>query len=235
MEQTKTERYHALVERFKKHIFKDANLINPHQVEGFNYQVINPWEIWHNNLDAKVLFIGQDFSDTTSLEKCLKTNWKKELSSPTNKNLVDLFCVLGHGYNFEDVDYSSPKKHPVFFTNAILGIKVSESENMTLTIKDAWWQETCNDYLKELIDIIQPKYIIAMSMVAYKAISKIYDNKVEKSVSEAISNNDKRKLPNGIDLFMVSHCSPNGLRTRQFTTQVQDWLKIRNYMEGVYE
>ncbi|EHQ25846.1 uracil-DNA glycosylase family protein [Mucilaginibacter paludis] len=235
MEQTKSERYLELITKFKTHVFKDPRLKNPHHIEGFNFDVINPWELWHNNLDAKILFIGQDFSDTTSLEHNLKNNWKKEKSSSTNNNLIDLFSILGYGYNFDKVDYNNQIKYPIFFTNAILGIKVTDNQNMSLPVKDEWWKETCREYLKALIDIIQPKHIIAMSMVAYKAIGSIYNLKLEKSVYEAIANNGKRKLPNGSDLFIVSHCSPNGLMKRSIETQAQDWLRLRNYMEGVLE
>jgi len=235
MKKSKSERYLELVTKFKTYIFKDNRLINPHQVEGFNYDIINPWELWHNNLDAKILFIGQDFSDTTSLEHNLKNDWKKEKSSSTNNNLIDLFTVIGYPYSFHEVDYTNKIKRPLFFTNAILGIKVTNTQNMGLPVKDEWWKETCNEFLKELIDIIQPKYIITMSMVAYKAVGKIYDLTMEKSVYEAIANNGKRKLPNDIDLFVVSHCSPNGLMKRPIETQIQDWLKIKNYIEGISE
>src|SRR5258708_37672948 len=118
MNLTKSQRYLELITKFKNHVFTDPALINPHQVEGFNYDVINPWEIWHNNLNAKVLFIGQDFSDTASLQKHLKTNWAKEKTSPTNNHLMKLFSIIG--YHLDEVDYTYPKKskHKLFFTNA---------------------------------------------------------------------------------------------------------------------
>ena len=233
MNLTKSQRYLELVAKFKNYEFKDKEvLINPHQVEGFNFDVLNPWELWHNNLNAKVLFIGQDFGDTTSLIKHLKTDWKKEKSSPTNLNLIDLFSILGHKYSFDEVNYHNELKNPIFFTNAILGIKVTAKENMGLPVKDSWWRETAEEYLKELIDIIQPKHIIVMSMTAYKAICHIYNLIPEKTVSDAIANNGKRKILSDIDLFVVNHCSPNGCIKRPIQMQVEDWIKIRNYMEG---
>lgn len=233
MNLTKSQRYLQLVTKFKNHVFTDPALINPHQVEGFNYDVINPWELWHNDLNAKVLFIGQDFSDTTYLIKSLNVNWKTEESNRTNLNLIDLFCILGHKYSFDEVDYQNKLKNPIFLTNAILGIKVTTKANLSLPVKDSWWRETAEKYLKELIDIIQPKHIITMSMTAYKAICHIYNLTPEKTVSDAIANNGKRKILNGVDLFVVNHCSPKGLITRNIQQQSQDWMKIRDLMEGI--
>lgn len=232
MTKPKSERYCDLVAKFKKHKFNDPRLINPHAIEGFDYNVINPWELWHNDLNAKVLFIGQDFSDTTSLQNHLKTDWAKEKTSATNNHLIDFFSILG--YHFDDVDYTYPKKHKhkLFFTNAILGIKVTAKESMGLPVKDSWWRETAAEYLKEIIDIIQPKHIIVMSMVAYKAICYIYNITPEKTVFDAIANNGRRNIPNGVNLFVVNHCSPNGCIKRPIQTQGGDWIKIRNYMEG---
>src|ERR1700742_2219257 len=101
----KAERYSNLIAKFKTHVFQDANLINPHQIENFNFDVINPWELWHNNLNAKIMFIGQDFSDTNSLEYNLRNDWSKEKKSPTNETLISLFNALG--YYFTEVDYSN--------------------------------------------------------------------------------------------------------------------------------
>jgi hypothetical protein len=86
-----------------------------------------------------------------------------------------------------------------FFTNAILGIKQTYNEDKA--IKDNWWRETADEYLKELIDIVQPKYIIAMNMVGYKAVCHVYGLKPQANMSEAIGKHIK--LPHGKGLFVV--------------------------------
>src|ERR1035437_6974835 len=106
---SKSERYLELVEDFKKYPFKDLNLINPHKIFdelGFKFDVINPWELWQNNLDAEIMFIGQDFSDTAYLRKNLKDNWQKEKNNNTNKIVINFFTILDPRYSFDGVDYS---------------------------------------------------------------------------------------------------------------------------------
>lgn len=223
----KPERYSDLIAKFKDHTFSDPDLINPHHIEGFDFDVINPWELWHNNLDADILFIGQDFSDTASLIDNLKTDWEKEKKSSTNKALVTFFNILG--YYFTDINYTSEKKYKLFFTNAILGIKKSEKADMSKAVKDSWWQETSQTYLKELIGIVEPKYIMAMGSIAYKTVCDIYEIKPESSVNKAIGKHIT--LPDGKILFVVQHCSPNGRISRGIKYQMNDWMDIRNMID----
>jgi len=220
MNQTKQERYLELVAKFKDHVFNDTNLINPHILTGFNFDVINPWELWHNNLDAEVMFIGQDFSDIDSLKYNLENDWAKERRGSTNKALTTLFNVLG--YEFTGVEFTGKTKYSLFFTNAILGIKKG---NMSSSVKDAWWQET-KAYVNELIDIVEPLYIIAMGMTAYKLICNLYDIPTVNKLSSIIGENII--LPDNKILFVVQHCSPNGRISRNESTQTYDWIKISN-------
>jgi len=235
---SKSERYLELVECFKKYQFKDPNLINPHKIFdelGFKFDVINPWELWQNNLNAKIMFIGQDFSDTAYLRKNLKDNWQKEKNNNTNKVLIDLFTRLGPRYSFDAVDYSpKTKQHPLFFTNAILGIKQSklnddgtEKEGLSLPVKDSWYKET-QYFLKELIDIVKPKYVIAMGRIAYKAVCNIYNIKPEGRI-HAIET--PTTLSNNKTLFAVQHCSGLGQGTRNLTCQRNDWRIIHSIID----
>lgn len=221
---TKSSRYYKLVSEFKNYTFSDQDLLNPHNsIEGFNFEVINPWELWHNNLDAELMFIGQDFSDSASLIYNLKNNWVKEKKSSTNNKLITLFNALG--YCFTEVNYTAKTTYPLFFTNAILGIKKSEKGDMSKPVKDIWWEETSIKYLRELIDIVQPKNIITMGHIAYKAVCKIYELKPESRIKDAIGINIT--LPDGKFLFPVQHCSPNGRRSRPLPIQINDWIQIR--------
>jgi len=224
----KLNRYNNLVAKFKTHYFKDSELINPHHLEGFHFDVLNPWELWHNNLDAEIMFIGQDFSDTASLKSNLSNNWEKEKTTSTNQRIIDFFNILD--YHFHEVDYSpNNNKHKLFFTNAILGIKQSESDNMSKPVKESWCMETL-DYLKELIDIIEPKYIIVMGKIAYKALCSIYGIIPKQAIFQAIG--EPIILSDNQTLFVVQHCSPLGQRTRPLKEQISDWINIRGIMES---
>ncbi len=236
MQKTKTQRYSELVAQFKTYEFSDKEqLLNPHQIFkefDLEYDVINPWEIWHNNLDAEIMFIGQDFSDTASLRKNLKENWEKEKDLDTNQTILEFFKRLGPPFSLHEVNYTVKSKQRLFFTNAILGIKQSkldkdnkEKEGMANSVKDRWYLETL-PYLKELIGIIEPKYIIAMGKKAYKAICKIYNIIPKETMFEAIGK--PIELSDDRILFVVQHCSGLGCSTRARNIQYSDWMEIRN-------
>jgi uracil-DNA glycosylase len=57
---------------------------------------------------------------------------------------------------------------PTFFTNAILGIK---KNGMSSKVKAIWEKESTEEFLKPLIEIIQPKIIITLGKVAYYSIT----------------------------------------------------------------
>lgn len=221
-------RYNNLVAKFKTHQFKDLELANPHDIDGFNFEVINPWELWHNDLNADIMFIGQDFSDSASLNSNLSNNWEKEKKTSINKKIIEFFNILD--YPFHEVDYTpNTNKHRLFFTNAILGIKKSDIANMSKPVKEAWCLETI-DYLKDLIEIIEPKYIIVMGKIAYKTVCSIYDITPKETISQAIGK--PIKLSDDRTLFVVQHCSPLGQRTRPLKDQIDDWKNIRKMMKN---
>ena len=225
---TKTDRYQKLVAKFKTHRFSTPELLNPHEVENFHFDVVNPWELWQGNLDADIMLIGQDFADSTSLKNNLQENWRKEKKSSTNSALVNLFSILGH--NITEISYDRKCNLPLFFTNAILGIKHTDEEDMSLPVKDIWIRES-REYLGELIDIVSPKHIIAMGKTAYSAICSLYGIKPANSIKDIVET--KISLPDGRNLFVVQHCSPLGRVGRSLELQTKDWERIRDEINPV--
>lgn len=218
---TKTIRYQNLVAKFKSHKFSTPELLNPHEIENFDFEVINPWELWQGNLDAELMLIGQDFADSESLKNNLQDDWRKEKSSATNYALINFFKILG--YAIPEISYDGTGDLPLFFTNAILGIKQSDVQHMSKPVKDLWIRES-REYLRELIDIVQPKHIIVMGKTAYKAICGLYGIKPIASTKDAIET--KIGLPDGKNLFVVQHCSPLGRVGRSLELQNDDWKRI---------
>lgn len=222
---TKAIRYANLVERFKRYRFSTSDLLNPHEIEGFSFEVINPWELWQGNLDAEIMLVGQDFSDSASLSKNLQNNWEYEKSNPTNLTLMDFFGLLG--YPISDIFYTGMREYPLYFTNAILGIKKANTPYMSKPVKDIWIKESMG-YLNEIIDIVQPKYIIAMGRIAYRAICRIYGVKPVTNLKNIIGTNVV--LPDGKNLFVVQHCSPLGQTGRSLKLQKEDWQQISSLL-----
>jgi len=225
----KTVRYKNLAAKFKNHRFSTPELLNPHEIENFNFDVINPWELWQGNLNAEIMLIGQDFADSESLKNNLQEDWKKEKSSATNLALIDFFKILAHP--IAEISYAGTSELPLFFTNAILGIKKSDIQHMSKPVKNIWIRES-REYLQELIGIVQPKHIIAMGKTAYKAVFGIYGIKPAANMKEVTGT--KISLPDGKNLFVVQHCSPLGRVGRSLQQQNEDWRNIRDEIANVF-
>ena len=235
----KKKAYQELVNKFRNFIFPDG-LYNPFQVpdsQNYNYQVINPFELWHGNLDAETMLIGQDWGDVSYFLLNFGTNWQNEIESTTNRNLGILFSHLGC-----DVGLPNPKNpnnslsttstptHKLFFTNAILGIKQG---GMQAAIQDNWMNDESCTFLKETIEIIQPKRIVTMGKVSYEIISHIYQEKTYKRLGEAIDNNGKHNDIFNSKLYIVAHCSQRGQISRNFDQQEKDWCKIKDLIGAI--
>ena len=228
----KQQQYKALVNTFKRQHFSDPQLLNPFHIKDvkYDYEVLNPWNLWHGNIDADILLIGQDWGDLEYFKKNFSTNWEQEKNSTTNKNLQKLFSCLGCDIGLPDSTNHSQyfKRLPLYFTNAVLGIK---SGGMAAPIKNNWFDEM-GIYLIGLINIIQPKTIIVMGKIAYDLLQLAYDLPTYKNAEETISNNGNHPLINGANLFSVAHCSGLGLVNRSMDLQRKDWLKINDLMTG---
>lgn len=221
MNKSKQERYLELVKKRKEFSFKD--LKNPSELNNGEYDkenVINPWSLWQGNIDADILVIGQDWGD---IDYYLGNKGIDSDSNPTNINLIELFKVL----NMDIGTPSNPNKSlPLFFTNAILGIK---DNGMSSKAKDAWQRECTEEFLKPLIEIIEPNIIITLGVHAFKAIKRIYRLKQKPVLKNLVSISpievDNKKI------FAFYHCGRLGLANRNLDMQKEDWNKISGYIE----
>ena len=216
---SKDELYRELVKKRKEYKFVDDALLNPSEIEGgiFDSEHLNPWSIWQGNLDAEILLIGQDWG---GLDYFIENRGKDKKDNNTNWRLENLFQQI----NIEIGQPESPIPAPVYLTNAVLGIKTGD---MNASIKSNWYLDTSLLFIKPLIEIINPKIIIAMGNAACETIAKAYNLKV-KSLKYLIENNPLL-LPDEKILYAVYHCSNNGTRTRKFEQQMEDWKRIKNF------
>ncbi len=226
----KEKLYQNLVREFKEYDRFPDKLVNPYKIdERFRNQIaINPWELWYGNLNAEILLIGQDFSDKEYFIKNLDSNWQKEIDSPTNKTLQILFKNLG--YEIELPEYGKINKTlPLFFTNAVLGIKLGENKGMSEPVKYSWYSETAKLFTKELINIIQPNIIITLGQHAYQMMCRAYDAKAESPFKNI---QIEQKTNEQFQWFAVYHCSPSSLsRNRGLKEQQNDWIKIKKLIK----
>ena len=131
-----------------------------------------------------------------------------------------------------NIDLSNKKKcgAKLYFTNAVLGAKKGNNDS---PLKAAWYLDTAETFIKPLIDIIQPKIIIAMGLAAYNTIASIYGLKQVSNLGKLIDNSPVGQvLPfTHIKVFAVYHCSNNGRRTRKEEQQNGDWMRIKAHYE----
>ena len=219
----KKVKFEKLVAKRKEFKFSDPELVNPSQIEGGMYDkenYLNPWDKWHGNLDAKILLIGQDWG-SEEYYRNLKGEYDKDVTTNlTNANLRKLFKEIG----FDNIDENHDI--PLFFTNAVLGMKKGKMDKQ---VKEKWYLETANEFIKPLINIVNPEIIIAMGEAAYKTIAEIYELRV-KPLKE-ITGKNPINLSDSKKLFVVYHCTPNCYLFRKMDLQKEDWRKIKEYID----
>ena len=203
----------------KRREFKfSSGLLNPSQIENGIYDQndhIGPWSAWQGNLDAKIFLIGQDWGN----KKYYIDNGGSDLDDNTsNRNLIELFNVL-------EIDIGSPNTQnqtfPLFFTNAILGIKEGD---MSRNVSKSWARESTNAFLDPLLKLINPQIIITLGKVAYDEIAYLYS--LPKYPLKSLIKQNPIALHDSKRLFAMYHCGRLGLANRNLILQKRDWKKI---------
>ena len=150
-----------------------------------------------------------------------------ETECKTNQKLRELFKCID-----SDIDiYSDKCKVKLFFTNSLLCYKVGKMAEQTLNSH----HNICSKlYLKELIQVIEPKIIITLGQKAFHGLIScgfhgLSDDIKKLKLKEIIEQNGYKIDVNNKDIFIfpVAHTSPLGIRNRSFTSQIQDWGNIR--------
>lgn len=212
--------YKHLVEKRKQYKFSDAEILNPSDLDISFDEHLNAWAYWHGNLNAEILLIGQDFGDQEYYEK---NNGKDKPTNETNVNLSNLFKELGIEIGQSDEPKTETK---LYFTNAVLGVKKG---GMAAPIKKSWYSETAKKFIKPLIQLVEPKIIIAMGSKAYEVASIIYN--LDQKPMKEIVNMNPILLDDNKKLFVVYHCSKLGIANRSFNKQLEDWREIKLHID----
>lgn len=217
----KKQQYHDLVKKRKDFEF-DNGLNNPSKTS-FDTNEIEPWAQWQNDLDAEILVIGQEFSDLATYIKCKGKveRFDHKYEYPSNKNLQALLTIIrkdpGHP--------NKPNKgQKLFFTNCVMGLKGGK---MSSNFKTKWINQSRENFLQPLIELIDPKIIICLGGMATKAVARIYGFKSE-SMKNYVNISPIRKENKLI--FPVYHTGGLGIRNRSIEQQIQDWEKIKRHL-----
>jgi len=190
----------------------------------FETNNIGKWSDWQDSLDAKIVIVGQDWG---TVKYWNENKGIDAENNKTNETLRQLLMILG--YDIGTV--FSPIKHKdLFFTNSVLCLK---SGNMSSPIASKVYSNCATNFLKPLLNTINPGYIIALGSKAYESILISSGVKAKDIVKiSAICGGQPIKLESGQFVFPVFHCGGLGLANRQIGIQFEDWKNIKEFIIG---
>jgi len=219
----KQERYAELIQKRKRFTFRDKELTNP-STTSYDKEYVEPWAQWQGNLDARVVVVGQEFCDLDTFIKVQGTveRFEDRFEYPANRNLREYLAFLG-------LDPGHPlapnADNPVFFTNAVMGLK---NGAMSSNFSDRWLEESRNEFLGPLLDIIEPCVVITIGTKATLTIGRLYGFPV--GPHGAMVSASPIRTVAGPLVFPVYHTGGLGLANRPKTQQIEDWLRIKAFL-----
>ena len=216
----KKEAYQKLV-RQRKQCRLCEGLTNPSIFPEHDSDEIGPWSLWQGSLNAKVLLVGQDWGGVKYFKQ---RNGVDKETNPTNRNLVTLFQSIGISIGGAE---SSIKNDDVFFTNVILCLKEG---GLSAPVEREHALSCGEHFLKQLVDIINQIFIIALGIEAYESICACYGIE-SMALEDAVMLDRGIPLRSGCRLFPVYHCGHWGWnKNRKGPMQIKDWKKIKEYL-----
>lgn len=183
----------------------DCSLINIYQDMTFAKNIPSIWTDWYHRLDAEIMIIGQDWGPYIEMQKLNQLyqqeknekNWYKLMDqekSLTKKNLEKFLIssAKSNGINLTKKDISN-----IYITNAIMCARSGNNYRGTnIKLKES--TINCMEFLKTQIDIVSPKIIVTLGLYPILALSKIYDFKIEETLTKTIEKNNYYKVQNKI-------------------------------------
>ena len=190
---------------------------------------VNLWNLWHGNLDADIMVIGQDFGVRENATSFIKKQKSKNYTNTTDKALRDLFKETF------DIDVDD-ENASLFFTNMANCYRKQKS---TGGMHCGWLPICANKYMGRLIQIVQPKMIIVLGQTAFDAMFCLEgltvecnnpDEKATNIFGNVIQYEYQIKLnDSAIYVFPVYHPGANSKRNRSIEEQKQDWKRMKSY------
>lgn len=214
------------------HLQSSERLENDDHGLGTERPYVNRWNLWHGNLDADIMVIGQDYGtkeDGNVFDGSIFAN----TTNPTDARLKNLFMGALR------IDLNA-KETPLFFTNMANCYRKKRTSG---GMHSGWLPICANKYMERLIRIIRPKIVIVLGRSAFEALHcmegllvKCIDpvKSGKESYVEMIQHRYQIELDNEkIEVFPVFHPGANSQMNRTFDQQLDDWKRIANHYEKV--
>jgi uracil-DNA glycosylase len=96
-------------------------------------------------------------------------------------------------------------------------------------------EEFANNFIKPLIEMVNPKIIITLGLLPYRGIQSIFGDSIPKSRKlKDMVEQEPIKINKNLLLFPMFHCGSLGVnKNRSLVDQKRDWLKIRPYLKHI--
>lgn len=212
-------------------------------------QEINLWAYWQgrNNLDAKILLVGQDWgcpfdpSSSSTMSNIREMNAGKQVSymlenkSITDQNLICLFREIGY-----DISTPQVRNKNLFFTNLVLGYRTKGSSG---GFRKSWAKHDA-PYFAQLAEIIQPEYILCLGKETFEGVLTAFHHSLSPKIGAYNSFIENERNPvticlssqKPVRIFALAHCGKLGTLNRNrriqdktsLQLQINDWHKIRD-------
>lgn len=235
-ELSKADRYAQLVARRKCFDLAETGLRNPSTVDGGVYDSdhIGPWTLWAHDFNADLMVVGQDWGDVAYFRD--NRGFDKP-GNPTNRELAQLLESIGRPIpappSADEEERSSRATCGVWLTNALLFLK---SGGMSALVKQRWFRGTFGSFLREQIDIVQPRAIVALGSEAYDAIGASFERPKRPALFRSVVESAEGvALPNSTaTVFGVYHCGAKSQNMlRKLDQQREDWGRIGRFLRTV--
>jgi hypothetical protein len=172
----KQRAYAALVQKRKSDRFGNQYGFKNQVEVGFEKDEIGNYSTWANDLDADLLVVAQDYADVETYKRDEGQVQRREFEDPENIGQWDtpsnyFLWKLLHSIGRNIGLPNSPIRAGVFLTNAVLDLK---PDSMSQAVRQAMYHHSGEKFLKPLIDIIQPKFVVALGVGASRALLSLY-------------------------------------------------------------
>jgi len=221
---SKPKQYEALVAKRKK-CQLCVGLSNPAygRLRRFDSAEIGPWSRLHGDLDAELMVVGQDWGDVGYYVR------NQGLDDLNNRTMRNLEKILQHiGMNVSITSYSGGGSG-LFLTNAILCLK---SGGLQATIDQTWVNNCRNAFLRQQVEIVRPRVVVALGAVAFHAVLRAFGQR-KVQLRDAIADRVGTEILDGVRLFAAYHCGAGTInRNRNLRQQFKDWERVKTALQS---
>jgi uracil-DNA glycosylase len=215
----KASQYLQLVQERKACRACSPALTNPADFPELDSDAIGPWTLWHGDLDAKLVVVGQDWDTADGFRKAGGRD-HPGVRNPTNERLVHLLAKLG-------LDARGGAPRGLFFTNAVLCLKQDSGRGMQEAIGERPFRN-CAMFLRRQLEIVKPRYVVTLGRNALRTVLRGFKLPLAASLKPYVDA-DPIELPTGTMLRPMYHCgraAENMKNGRRAEEQEQDWNRF---------